>query len=87
MALCRCYKHAPTGRKNTYNYYALPIGFRNTSSICGTNGCNDSGLIWLTNRHDLPSFNRGNRIFGLTTHNGTKMKIQNKIYPSNIKPK
>lgn len=49
MALCRCEIHKPLGRKKEYVNYVKPIGYPNTSSICGRKKCKSPGLIWFTN--------------------------------------
>ena len=50
MALCRCKEkhHNPKGRKEDYVTCVRPIGYRETSSICGRTDCRNPGLIWLT---------------------------------------
>jgi len=50
--LCRCKEHKPkNNRKNKYTHTIEPIGYPETSSICGRNKCTISGLIYK-NRHD-----------------------------------
>ena len=78
MALCRCLKHPPQGRKYRYEYYVLPIGYINTSSICGRIGCNNQGLIWL-NQEETNCFNNNRaRIFEFPNA-ASKVKVQNEI--------
>ncbi len=50
MALCRCKeKHSnPKGRNENYIASVKPIGYPKTSSVCGRKGCDNPGLIWLT---------------------------------------
>lgn len=50
MAICRCKeKHSPPqGRKEDYVTSIQPIGYPNTSSICGRKDCDNPGVIWLT---------------------------------------
>lgn len=50
MALSRCKekKHKPIGRKVVYKEYVEPIGYPNTSTICGRKNCKNAGLLWLT---------------------------------------
>jgi hypothetical protein len=48
MALCRCIECGkPKGRIHRYDRYARPIGFPDTSSICGRRNCTNPGVIWL----------------------------------------
>lgn len=85
MAECRCYEHRPKRRKHEYSKYARPLGYPNTSSICadgtGLKACLKPGLIWL-NENDIDSFNNPTHaanyqgVFGLTEHNGCKMKME-----------
>lgn len=64
MALCRCSENHsdPRGRTEKYIMSVKPIGYPNTSSICGRNGCNNPGLIWLTKK-ELARYNRGDKFF------------------------
>ena len=48
MAICRCVNHKPFGRKKDYVIEVKPIGYPNTSSVCGRKECKSKGLIWLT---------------------------------------
>lgn len=76
MALCRCKNHpAP----QNYSHIVDPIGYPDTSSICGRTDCNQPGLIWLkTSEHNQHS--GGQRIFSFAT-NVTKVKVQENIRP------
>jgi hypothetical protein len=62
MALCRCLEsHAwPIGRTTQYVAYAKPIGYPNTSSICGL--CDNPGMIWI-DRSEEKAYQKGQRIF------------------------
>jgi hypothetical protein len=62
MALCRCLDiHAwPEGRIAAYVAYALPVGYPDTSSICGR--CYEPGVIWLT-KEEKKQYQAGTRIF------------------------
>ena len=78
MALCRCNEeHAnPQGREgNDYVIGVEPIGYPNTSSICGRTNCENPGLIWLTKEEYLHyQQNINNRIFSYANVT-TKVKV------------
>jgi len=75
MALSRCKEHRPEGRVNNYINYVYPIGYPYTSSICGINQCNISGLIWLT-EDEYRLYLNGQEIFEFA-NNTTKVKVIN----------
>jgi CCR4-NOT transcriptional regulation complex NOT5 subunit len=79
MALCRCKKnHIPRNtKKNKYFYYCEPIGYPETSSICGISECNTIGYIFLT-EPEYQNFIAGQRIFTYATAT-TKVKVKDKI--------
>ena len=64
MALCRCKeKHSnPKGRKKTYVKSVKPLNYDKTSSICGIKGCENAGLVWLTDE-ELIKYDEGVKIF------------------------
>ena len=80
MALCRCKEHKPERTKIIYTHFAEPIGFPNTSSICGRSKCRNSGFIWL-DKHEENEFQNGERIFKYPSA-ASKVKVS-----ENIKPK
>jgi hypothetical protein len=47
MALCRCLeRHAwPQGRTEPYVAYVHPVGYPETSLVCGL--CDNPGVVWL----------------------------------------
>lgn len=76
MALCRCkeFHSNPKGRgNNVYVNFAYPIGYPETSSICGISSCSRPGLIWLT-EDENNQYNAGTRIFSYST-SVTKVKV------------
>lgn len=79
MALCRCKDHP--AKRNYYTHYVEPIGFPQTSSICGiTNNkgvCINPGVIWLQEA-EVAAFNNNVRIFTYD-HNCSKVKVTNII--------
>jgi len=61
--LCRCLRgHSwPAGRNGRkYVGYAIPIGYPQTSAICGL--CNDPAVVWFDEK-EISSYEQGNRIF------------------------
>jgi len=73
MALCRCKNDRPRN-KEKYIHYVQPIGYPNTSSICGKPSCSNAGLIWLT-KIEYDEFLNGRRIFDYAS-NVTKVKVE-----------
>lgn len=79
MALCRCITHQPRGvRGNAYLYYVKPIGYPDTSSICGNPKCDKPGYIWLK-ENEINNFAHQNAIIKYPT-GATKVKAENEIY-------
>lgn len=75
MALCRCSKHSKIKNKNKqpkYIVYTKPVGYPDTSSICGRKECNDPGFIWLTSL-EATEYRNGQRIFKISNYS-VKMK-------------
>ena len=74
MAIARCQKCGkPEGRTNKYIKSVHPIGYPDTSSICGAKGCDNSALIWL-NEIETKSYEEGHNIFDLPTK-AIKVKV------------
>lgn len=75
MALCRCMEeHAnPHGIVNEYVIGVEPVGYRNTSSICGRTNCENPGLIWLT-QAEFEQYQNNVRIFSYA-NNTSKVKV------------
>jgi len=75
MALCRCLEnHAwPKGKKKEYIAYVKPVGYPETSSICGR--CDNPGVIWIESSEEI-AYKNGQRIFEVPNH-FTKMKADN----------
>ena len=78
MAICRCKDHPPKGRKHEYTYYAFPIGYKNTSCICGKRNCEKSGVIYLVKTEYDDFVNRERRIFDFFSTQISKVKVENK---------
>jgi len=82
--LCRCEDHPPrNNRKYVYTHTTEPIGFPNTSSICGNRKCNNIGLIYM-DKAAVAQYAAGRRIFNYATW-VTKVRVKN-IQPRKIKP-
>ncbi len=62
MALSRCLEHHPWPKGRTIKYvaYVKPVGYPNTSSICGL--CKNPGVIWLDSS-EVTAYMGGQRIF------------------------
>lgn len=75
MALSRCEKCGkPQGRQNNYVYSVEPIGYPDTSSICGRNACDKPGRIWL-NEIEYEEYQNRRDIFNFA-NNTTKVKVK-----------
>ena len=63
MALSRCLKfHAwPKGRTQQYMGYVMPVGYPNSSLICGL--CEQPGVIWIDMKEAI-AYANGVRVFG-----------------------
>lgn len=72
MALVRCNQHGkPKGRTLTYVRSLKPVGWPETAAICGLQGCERAGVIWLTDV-ESQDYERGQRVFGF---NNASMKV------------
>jgi hypothetical protein len=71
MAYSRCISHPP--KNHNYSRYGHPVGYPNSSTICGISGCNQQGLIWL-NDDEQNQFASGVRIFTGPNNQFTKMR-------------
>lgn len=65
MVLCRCLKNHSPPKSKEYMAYVKPIGYPETSSICGRKDCDNQGMIWLK-KSEVDDYNRGQRIFKVT---------------------
>ena len=65
MALCRCKipEHdKPKGRKVVYIESVEPVGYPNSSSVCGRKDCENPGMIWLT-KDEWKEYQKGEKRF------------------------
>jgi hypothetical protein len=75
MALVRCEKHGnPVGRTRPYVASVNPVGYPQTSSICGNASCAEPGLIWLDGP-EKASYDKGERLFRVPTY-AVKLKAE-----------
>jgi hypothetical protein len=79
MAIVRCEAHPVnlSQAKHIYTKRGKPIGYPNTSAICGKTGCTSPGLVWLTEQ-ELLEFNHGQRIFDMHTQT-VQIKIEDQL--------
>jgi len=64
MALCRCLQHPPRPERTKKEYVAFlkPIGYPNTSSICGISNCENPAVIWIGDS-EVKDYESGRRVF------------------------
>lgn len=75
MAIARCIKCGrPKGRTNNYTKSVEPVGYPDTSSVCGSSGCENPALIWL-NEEETSAYSIGQKIFCLPTK-AIKVKVR-----------
>jgi len=75
MAMSRCQNCGKSTKnvKEVYKASVYPIGYPDTAVICGKEGCQFPGLVWLTAK-DLSDYEKGKRIFKVHT-NTVKVKV------------
>lgn len=75
MALVRCDRHRRArGTKHMYVDFLRPVGFPNTAAICGRPGCEEPGLVSLT-QQELDDYEAGQRVFPIFTHSA-KVRVE-----------
>lgn len=75
MALVRCSIHGkPVGRTREYSLAVKPLGFPQTSAICGSANCREPGLVWLEAAENA-AYVRGERIFRVPTF-AVKIRVE-----------
>lgn len=77
--LCRCEEHKPKNTNvNEYVFKAEPLGFPNSSSICGRKSgmvfCEEVGYVYMT-EDEAKQFRNGKRIFSLTNNDACKIRV------------
>lgn len=77
MALTRCEKHPPRGRRHAYRAYALPAGYPGTAATCGRKGCDEPACLWL-DEQERRSHSRGIRIFSIRT-NAARLRVGDEV--------
>jgi len=74
MALVRCEGHGPP-RATTRQYvgHVPPLGYPETAAICGSQSCDEPGLIWLEAGEQV-DYDRGVRVFSVS-NSPTKLRV------------
>jgi len=67
MALSRCLEHHSPPHSSRYISYALPVGYPNSSTICGRENCRNQGVVWLRD-DERNSYLNGERIFSFDSN-------------------
>ncbi len=67
MALSRCLERHSPPKSNRYVSYAFPLGYPNSSTICGNPNCQNPGVIWLK-RDEKGKYQNGMRFFSYDSH-------------------
>jgi len=67
MALVRCIEHRPQKGKHEYVISLESVGYPDTAAICGRPGCENSGLVWLT-EDERQAYLDGQRVFRIMTN-------------------
>jgi hypothetical protein len=63
VALVRCEQFGkPKGTTNIYVRPVHPFGYPETAALCGEKGCENPGLVWLTQEEAL-RYEQGQRVF------------------------
>ncbi len=73
MALSRCLESNSPPQSNLYVAYALPVGYPNSSTICGTKNCRNEGVVWLRD-DERKSYLNGERYFSYD-FNVTRVRV------------
>jgi len=76
MAYSRCKElHSPprTRIRPPCTAYVEPVGYPNSSTVCGIPGCKNQGVIWLDDA-EQNQYANGERIFPGPNNNFTKMR-------------
>ncbi len=70
MAICRCLEHLnlkeDKRREFEYTHYALPLGYPNSSIVCGLRHCTANAVV-LLNEIEVKDFHKGIRVFRFKT--------------------
>jgi len=74
MVLCRCLVHSPP-KRGDYLAYTKPVGYPDSSLICGIKGCKNPAIVWVSS-DELNDYKNGERIFNGPS-NFTKVKVDN----------
>jgi hypothetical protein len=66
-------------RLSAYSLAVEPFGHPDTSTICGSSGCENPALIWLT-AWEAAEFRNGRRVFSVAGR-APKVRVGNEIRP------
>jgi hypothetical protein len=78
MPFVRCIEHPLRATAMDCAGHVLPLGYPNTAVVCGSDGCEEPGLAWLT-RDESDAHKRGQRIFDWG--NGVKIRVGDELVP------
>lgn len=76
MAIVRCEECGKPTKNVTQPYVASvqPIGYPLTAALCGRKGCDNAGLVWLTDLENS-KYLKGDRVFSFP-NNAVKVRVQ-----------
>ena len=74
MALAKCESCGAPKAGFKYVTFRAPFGYPETAVICGSKGCENPALIWLTKAEEQ-YYESGKRVFELNTCN-TKVRVK-----------
>jgi hypothetical protein len=76
MAIVRCdsYGLDRTRTKRNYVKKVKPLGYPNTSAVCGRLTCKNAGLVWLE-KDEFSEYQQGERIFRIPSF-ATKVRVE-----------
>ena len=66
MAIARCVKCWPPGLGRAYALAVAPVGYPNTTLVCGTSGCEEPAMLWLR-ASEVIDYRGGRRVFTFPT--------------------
>ena len=79
MANVRCRDHSDHlvqhARTHAYVARVRPVGYPNTSTICGIAGCTKPGLVHLNEEEWVRYHTGGERVFDLFETNAVKLRV------------
>jgi hypothetical protein len=80
MSVARCATCGLMSRRlSAYSLVVEPVGYPDSSTICGSPGCENPALIWLT-AWEASEFRSGRRVFSVAGR-APKVRVNNEIRP------